>query len=163
MKNQLRPDKAMTMSATLQVRPVSKEDCAQWKILWDGYNAFYGRHGQTALSQETNQMVWARFFDPDEPVHALVAVDSGQLLGLAHYLYHRNIRLQGPMCYLQDLFTLDAARGQGVGRALIEAVALQAKHAGSDMYWHTHIENTRARALYDQVAQHAGFIVYKKT
>ncbi|AZP14158.1 GNAT family N-acetyltransferase [Undibacterium parvum] len=151
------------MNQKLQVRAVCQDDYPEWKILWDGYNAFYGRHGETALAPELTQMAWSRFFENNEPVHALVAVEAGQIVGLAHYLFHRNIRKFAPDCYLQDLFTAETARGKGVGRALILAVAQQATQAGSDLYWHTHLENTRARALYDQVARHSGFIVYSKT
>ena len=73
----------------IQVRPVQATDRAAWQPLWDGYNAFYGRAGETALPAEVTQTTWTRFFDADEPVHALVAEDeTGQLLGLVHYLYH---------------------------------------------------------------------------
>jgi GNAT superfamily N-acetyltransferase len=65
-----------------------------------------------------------------EPVHALVAERAGELLGLTHYLFHRNTIQIEPSCYLQDLFTLPAARGHGVGRALIEAVYEQAQSVG---------------------------------
>lgn len=37
----------------------------------------------------------------------------------------------GPSCSLQDLFTAEFARGQGVGRALIDAVYERAHAAGS--------------------------------
>ena len=68
-----------------------------------------------------------------------------------------------PICYLQDLFTVQAARGRGVGRALIEAVYERARNAGSArVYWQTHETNATARALYDQVAQWYGFIVYRR-
>ena len=67
-------------------------------------------------------MTWARFFDAYEPVHALVAESGGQLLGLTHYLFHRSTTAIEPVCYLQDLFTDEAARGKGVGRALINGV-----------------------------------------
>jgi GNAT superfamily N-acetyltransferase len=74
---------------------------------------------------------WSRFFDDNEPVHALVAERDRRLLGLVHYLFHRSTTIIGPTCYLQDLFTVEEARGQGVGRALIEAVYERAKSAGS--------------------------------
>ena len=89
-----------------------------WKPLWDGYNAFYGRAGQTALPPEVTQMTWSRFFDAYEPMRALVAEDSGNLLGLAHFLFHRSTIQIAPTCYLQDLFTVEAARAAGAGRAL---------------------------------------------
>ena len=132
-----------------------------WTPLWDGYNAFYGRAGATALRPEITHATWERFFDPAEPVHALVAESGGQLLGLTHYLYHRSTTRVELTCYLQDLFTAPAARGQGVGRALILGVYDLARAAGiSRVYWQTHETNAAGRLLYDKVARHAGFIVY---
>lgn len=145
------------------IRPVSRQDYAQWLPLWLGYNAFYGRAGVTSLPDAIIAMTWARFFDPDEPVHALVADRGGQLLGLAHYLFHRSTITIEPSYYLQDLFTSESARGQGVGRGLIEGVYDQARIAGSHrVYWQTHETNRTAMQLYDQVAEKSGFLVYRK-
>ena len=147
----------------LSVRFVVREDYAQWLPLWDGYNAFYGRSGATALSPEITAMTWARFFDADEPVHGLVAESGGQLLGLTHYLFHRSTTAIEPVCYLQDLFTSNAARGSGIGRALINRVYEQARLAGSSrVYWQTHQTNLTAMQLYDKVAERSGFVVYRK-
>jgi len=151
------------MSDNLFVRCVKRSDFDRWLPLWDGYNAFYGRSGPTALPREITDMTWARFFDGYEPVHGLVAEQGGELIGLTHYLFHRSTTLIEPVCYLQDLFTAQAARGKGVGRALIEGVYAQARLAGSPrVYWQTHETNHTARALYDQVAEHQGFIIYRK-
>jgi GNAT superfamily N-acetyltransferase len=134
-----------------------------WATLWDGYNAFYGRHGPTALPAHITRTTWQRFFDAYEPVHCLVAERHGQLVGLAHYLLHRSTIQIGPICYLQDLFTSVAARAQGVGRALIEAVYERARSADCGrVYWQTHETNLEAMRLYDQVAQRSGFLVYRK-
>ena len=104
------------------IRPVRQQDYPAWKPLWDGYNAFYGRKDETALPDEITQTTWQRFFDPAEPVFALVAERQGQVVGLAHYLFHRSTTRIELTCYLQDLFTLQSERGKGVGRSLIEAV-----------------------------------------
>ena len=147
----------------LIVRPVALSDYDQWLPLWDGYNAFYGRSGSTALAPEITQMTWNRFFDPNEPVHALVAESGGQLHGLTHYLFHRSTSAIALTCYLQDLFTSEAMRGKGVARALITGVYEQAKLAGSPrVYWLTHETNHTAQLLYDKVAERSGFIVYRK-
>lgn len=149
------------MSAPPLIRPVRQADFAAWLPLWDGYNAFYGRCKETALPVEITQCTWQRFFDPAEPVFALVAETEGKLLGLAHYLFHRSTTRIEPTCYLQDLFTLEAARGKGVGRALIRGVDQAAQAAGiRRVYWQTHETNAAGRLLYDKVAKHAGFIVY---
>jgi GNAT superfamily N-acetyltransferase len=155
-EKQLTPD--------LLIRPLQPSDFVQWKTLWDGYNAFYGRKDATALPEAITQSTWSRFFDSYEPVHALVAEQAGRMLGLVHYLYHRSTISIAPTCYLQDLFTLEAARGKGVGRALIQEVYRIATGAGcSRVYWLTHETNATAMQLYDKVAEKSGFVVYRKT
>jgi GNAT superfamily N-acetyltransferase len=107
------------MTNRLTIRSVAPTDFAQWQTLWEGYNLFYGR---AALPTEITQRTWWRFFDAYEPVHAVVAEKGGQLLALAHYLFHRSTIQIAPTCYLQDLFTNEAEQGKGIGRALIESV-----------------------------------------
>ena len=143
------------------VRPVAESDHAAWRPLWDGYNAFYGRQGETALAEHITQTTWQRFLDPSESVFALVAEDGGRVVGLAHSLFHRSMTRIEPVCYLSDLFTTPARRGRGVGRALIEGVYAHAKAAGaSRVYWQTHQSNAAGRLLYDKMAKHLGFIIY---
>ena len=145
------------------VRPIAQGDLVEWRSLWDGYNAFYGREGATALSPEITRVTWQRFFDPAEPVFALVAESRGGLVGLTHYLYHRSTTRIELTCYLQDLFTAPAARGRGIGRALILGVYQAARAAGTrDVYWQTHETNAAGRMLYDKVAEYAGYIVYEQ-
>jgi len=147
----------------IAVRGLQRTDFAAWKELWDGYNAFYGRSGATALAAEITQMTWSRFFDAYEPVHALVAERAGALLGLVHYVFHRSTIQLSPVCYLEDLYTHEAARGQGVARTLIEAVYDCARRgAVRSVYWQTHESNAVAIRLYDRVATRFGFIVYDK-
>lgn len=144
------------------IRPILAGDYEAWLPLWNGYNAFYGRVGPTALSIEITRTTWARFFDPEEPVHALVAECNGELLGLAHYLYHRSTISISPVCYLQDLFTTESARGRGVATALIQAVYAEARRAhASRVYWQTHETNETAQRLYNKLAERSGFIVYR--
>jgi len=145
------------------VRAVTAHDRAQWTTLWDAYNAFYGRHGATALPEHVSDTTWQRFLDPTEPVHALVAERNGLVVGLAHYLFHRSTILVEPTCYLQDLYTVEAARGAGIGRRLIAAVYDAAQTAGaSRVYWQTHETNATAMRLYDKVAERSGFVIYRK-
>lgn len=151
------------MNEQITIRAAVKDDFPRWKPLWDGYNAFYGRVGETALPSEITQMTWSRFFDAYEPMHAMVAEGSGKLFGLVHFLFHRSTTQIAPTCYLQDLFTVEEARGKGVGRALISAVYQQASAAGSPrVYWLTHETNSVAMRLYDKVAEKSGFLVYRK-
>jgi GNAT superfamily N-acetyltransferase len=150
------------MSAAIKVRPVQQADFNAWMPLWNGYNAFYGRKGETALRTEITETLWRRFFDPNEPVFALVAEGEGNLIGLVHYLFHRDTTRIELTCYLQDLFTAPSERGRGVGRSLIQGVYDYARAAGiSSVYWQTHQSNAAGRMLYDKLARHAGFLVYE--
>lgn len=145
------------------VRPVTRADHNRWLPLWDGYNAFYGRSGDTALAGDITAATWERFFDPYEPMFALVAEQDGSLLGLTHYLLHRSTTSLLPSLYLQDLFTTAEARGKGVGRALIEAVYSVARVQGLPrVYWQTHETNETAMQLYDRIAERSGFLAYRK-
>ena len=140
------------------VRDLQQADHAQWLPLWRGYLDFY----ETAFDVAQADLTFARFLDPSEPMFALVAERDGVLVGTTHCVLHRSTGTRGDYCYLQDLFTAPAARGQGIGRALIEAVYARADAIGyARVYWLTHESNQTARLLYDRIATRSGFIHYR--
>ena len=144
------------------IREAREDDYAAWLPLWDAYNAFYGRVGATALQEAVTRATWARFGDPRQPMHALVAEEGDRVVGLAHYLFHRTTIALTDNCYLQDLFVAPAARGRGLATALVAAVCERARAANATrVYWQTHESNAVARRLYDRIAERSGFIVYR--
>lgn len=152
------------MNSAFVIRDISETDYSQWRVLWDQYNEFYGRSGPTALSENVVQSTWERFLQPEETMHCLVAEHEGQLVGLAHYIFHRNTITIENTCYLQDIFSIPSLRGKGVGRKLLSAFYNQAKQAGTiGVYWHTHSSNKTAMGLYDKVAQNTEFVVYRQS
>ena len=137
------------------VRPLRPADRREWEVLARGYKDFY----LTRTSDAGIETAWQALLRGDS-VQGLGAFVDGRLAGIAHYLFHPGVWADAH-CYLADLFTAPAARGQGVARALIDAVAAEARGRGAERYyWHTHEDNAVARALYDQVARHAGFVRY---
>lgn len=151
------------MPDAIIIRPPRPDDHDQWRTLWHAYNVFYGRTGDPPVAPEVTATTWGRFFDAYEPLWARVAEADGKLVGFVHYLFHRATNHVQPVCYLEDLFTEEAARGKGIGRALIEAVYDAAKAAGvPKVYWFTQEGNATARRLYDQIAEKSDFIVYGK-
>ena len=142
------------------IRPLAPADHAAWLSLWQGYLDFYER----PLAREITELTWTRLNAPDEPMFALGAEHDGRLVGFAHAILHRSTWLAGHSCYLEDLFVSPDSRGGGIGGALIEAVALNARDRGCDrLHWLTHTDNATARRLYDKVAAHLGFVSYRRS
>jgi GNAT superfamily N-acetyltransferase len=153
-----RDEKRETGLPDFRVRAIERADREQWGGLWRAYLDFY----RTAETGEVTNATWARIFDPLEPVHSVVAERDDALIGFSHYLFQRSTWFLNSQCYLQDLYVAEAARGCGVGRALIAVVVGAAKEAGAArVYWNTHETNTVARRLYDKVAERTGFIQYR--
>lgn len=139
----------------LRIAALTSTDRAAWEPLARGYKAFYN----TPTSDAEYDAAWARIVARQE-VFGFGAFVDDRLIGIAHYLFHVAVWAECN-CYLQDLFTVPEARGQGVARALIEAVAAEARSRGAlRYYWLTQDHNATARALYDQVASYKGFIRY---
>jgi GNAT superfamily N-acetyltransferase len=141
------------------IRPLRGDDRAHWEPLWHGYLTFY----KTTLPTNITDMTWQRLLEPAEPMNAIVAERDGDLIGLAHYLFHRSTWSQTHYCYLEDLFVAPDRRAAGVGAALIEAVEAEASRINcTRLYWLTHEGNSRAQILYNKVADRSGFIQYRK-
>ena len=137
------------------IRPLAAEDREAWEQLARGYKLFY----KTETSAWEYEHAWRRLLARDR-VFGLVAESGGAVVGIAHYLFHTSAWTE-KVCYLQDLFVAPDARGRGVARALIEAVAREARIQGaSRYYWTTQEHNAAGRALYDKVARFNGFIRY---
>lgn len=144
----------------LTIRDAGPGDEAAWRDLWDGYLAFYG----VTLAPEITANTWASLMDPAAPLKARIACHDGQPVGFAMNLHHPSSWVMGEDCYLEDLFVADAARGKGIGRALIDdLVALARSRGWHRLYWHTKQDNARARALYDQYVLSDDHIRYRLT
>jgi GNAT superfamily N-acetyltransferase len=136
--------------------PLTESDRDAWGVLARGYKEFY----RTPTTSEQYEATWRQLMD-GTGFHGLGARLNGELVGITHFFFHPFI-WYGNACYLQDLFTAEAARGQGAARALIEAVAVRAREAGATrLYWNTKEDNAQARVLYDKVASFGGFIRYE--
>lgn len=150
---------SLTENPGIKVGPLDDGMFDDWLPLWRGYQDHYG----VEFSSEVNAETWRRLHDDAEPMHLLGAFDGDRLVGIVHYLFHRSTWTVGDYCYLQDLFTIEEARGRGAGEALIHAVYEAAQKQGaSRVYWLTHEGNTIARGLYDKLADNLGFIQYRK-
>lgn len=139
----------------IDIEPLRAADRNRWNILARSYKTFY----DTELSDSEYDEVWNHLLNSDE-IFGFGAYLQGNLIDITHYLFHRTIWME-KVCYIQDLFVDEVARGRGVARALIEQVAQAAReHNASKLYWQTHQDNANARVLYDKIAHHKDFIRY---
>ena len=142
----------------INIRPIQPEDKDVWRPLFDGYLEFY----ETNLSHSQIELTWQRLLKPDFNSYGLVAEIQGVVIGLTHYSFQNSTWAPENYCYLEDLFTLPSSRGQGIGRALIDAVLQIAQEAGSSrVYWNTDGTNGVARKLYDTYTQASGKVQYR--
>ena len=144
-------------AGAFEITGLGAEDRLRWTELWGAYLAFY----KTSLPNEVYELTWTRLLG-DNKLHGLAARVDGSIVGFTHFLFHESAWTTTPVCYLQDLFVDQAARGRGVARALIEEVATRARaQSATRMYWLTQDHNTTARMLYDRLATNSGFIRYE--
>ena len=141
----------------VDVRPLAEQDKEDWHRLWAGYLEFYGAE----VSDEVTAHTWERLMNRDYPVWGLVAEAGGEVAGILNYVLHANTWSLRPVCYLEDLYVDPAARGQGAGRALIEALIDMAKgHDWHRVYWMTADDNETARGLYDRITPVTRWVRY---
>jgi len=140
------------------VRTLRTSDESRWRELWQGYLTFYECPD---LDPKVTTHTWSMLIGERADVFGFVAEDEhGRIVGFVHGIEHANTWVDRSICYLEDLFVDPTVRGQGAGRALIEAVVAKAQDQGwGQVYWRTATDNP-ARKLYDQVANKIEFVTY---
>jgi GNAT superfamily N-acetyltransferase len=128
------------------IRDVRLDDYDAWRDLWDQYLLFY----QTSLTEEVTLSTFRALNDRSNQVKGFLAESQGVIVGLAHCFLRPSTWHKVGYIYLEDLFVAPIARGEGVGRKLMESVVEYAKSLGAErVYWLTKENNSTARALYD--------------
>ena len=140
------------------IRRADPRDERRWRELFDGYCLFYKRTPSEQLTRHT----WERIMDVASPIYAIVAEEQKSgVIGIANYVVHEHTLGLTPACYLGDLFVDPAQRAAGVGEQIIHWLVAELKREGwSRLYWHTRLNNYRARGLYDKFTPHSDFVRY---
>jgi GNAT superfamily N-acetyltransferase len=143
----------------VSVRPPVASDFRAWEDLWQGYCDFY----EESLAPVVTENTWARLLEPQSPLFGLVAEDdNGKLVGFTNCVVHAGTWSKRDTCYLEDLFVAISARGQGAGRALIDAVIAKSRAEGwQRVYWQTKKDNATARALYEKIISPSDWVIYE--
>ena len=141
-----------------EIKDAAPGDYPAWHRLWQDYLTFYG----VTLSAEVTDHTWARMLDPASRLSGRFAFLDGTMVGFAIHHHHASTWVAGDDCYLEDLFLAAAARGHGIGRALIGDLIVISRAKGCKrLYWHTDKGNVTARRLYDHYAKEDGHVRYR--
>jgi GNAT superfamily N-acetyltransferase len=139
---------------TRRIRPVptistaTDDDLDDVLPLFADYQRFYTG---TAQDDEKNRSFLRRFVSGDAGRLLIARADDGEALGFANLYWTFSSTIAEEHVLMNDLFVSDAARGQGVGTALIEAAREVARERGSKtLSWETALDNRVAQRLYER-------------
>jgi GNAT superfamily N-acetyltransferase len=124
------------------------------------YQRFYEVEG---IDDDRNRAFFTRFLPPSDDGAILVARDGEEVRGYACLYWHLSSLAAAETVLMNDLFVVESARGEGVGRVLIEAsVAVARERGAAYLEWATAPDNVRAQALYDSTgAERSEWIEYE--
>lgn len=142
------------------LRWATEADERDWRRLWQGFLEYY----EVSIAPEVTDFTWKRLMSAESALKVRLACNGDAVLGFAIHQHHPSTWVMGDDCYLEDLFVAPEARGQGVGRALIEdLVALARSRGWKRLYWNTDASNETARRLYDSFTPDDGHLRYRMT
>jgi GNAT superfamily N-acetyltransferase len=143
-----------------EIRPVTEETLPQVEPLIEAYQRFYEMED---IDPQRNREFFSRFIGTDREGWLLAAWKGDEVVGFGCYYRFLSSLSAVSTVLMNDLFVVEAARGQGIGRLMIEAgVGLARESGGSWLEWNTSPDNHTAQALYDSTgAEKSTWINYE--
>jgi len=137
------------MPAEPRVAPIEAAELEMLLPMIAAYQRFYEVPAER-IDDERNRAFFARFVAPSEDGMLLGAWRGEELVGYACLYWHFTSLVPAETVLMNDLYVAVGHRGEGVGRALIEASAAVARERGAfRLEWATAPDNERAQRLYD--------------
>jgi len=135
------------VAAELEIASISSGEFEELLPLIAAYQRFYEVED---IDEERNRTFFRRFLAPSEDGLLLGARHEGRLVGYACLYWHFSSLEAVESVLMNDLYVTEEARGEGVGRALVEATAEVARERGVPFVeWSTAPDNHTAQRLYD--------------
>jgi len=135
------------MPDELRIEPVSESQFETLLPLIAAYQDFYEAED---VQTDRNRSFFRRCLAPSEVGMLIAAWRGEELVGYACLYWHFSSTKAAETVLMNDLFVDETARGQGIGRALIEAGATIARERdAAKLEWSTAPDNLTAQRLYD--------------
>jgi GNAT superfamily N-acetyltransferase len=133
--------------ADLRVEPITGE---HYEALLPMISAYQGFYEAEDIRDDRNREFFRRFLSPSDEGMLIGAWSGDRLVGYACLYWHFSSTKAVETVLMNDLYVEERARGEGVGRALIEASAEVARERGAPILeWSTAPDNATAQRLYD--------------
>jgi len=140
-------DTVAAVPAALRIEPISPRQLETLLPMIATYQRFYEVE---EIDEERNRAFFSRFLAPSEEGMLLGAWHGDELVGYACLFWHFTSLVPAETVLMNDLYVAEGKRGEGIGRALIEASAEVARKRGAhQLQWVTAPDNRNARRLYD--------------
>ena len=139
--------------------PVTPRRFDAWRAHYLRYAAALGEHADDAIAAT----VWSWLLARTHGVEGVLAIGAGdQLAGFVHFRPFPRTLDGNEACFIDDIWVDEAHRGTGLAQTLVERVRAVARERGwTHVRWVTDARNTRARALYDRIAEDANLVTYR--
>jgi GNAT superfamily N-acetyltransferase len=150
----------IVVSTGVRVEPVSAQQLETLLPMIAAYQRFYEVED---VDETRNRAFFSRFLAPSEDGMLLGAWRGDDLLGYACLYWHFTSLVPAETVLMNDLYVDETHRGEGIGRALIEASAEVArKRSAHQLEWATAPDNKTAQRLYDRTgAERSEWIEYE--
>jgi len=131
--------------SAVRVRPAHPAEAAILAEMANDLNDHVGIHGRPF----TPERVRTDGFGPQAAFTPLVAELDGAVVGYVFFSAGYNTDVANRSMWLHDIFVAPAARGRGVGGALMAAVAAETVRSGGvSLEWGVHTANAGALEFY---------------
>ena len=148
------------MSDELRIEPIAASELETLLPLIAAYQRFYE---VAEVDDERNRAFFSSFVAPSEDGLLLGAWRDERLVGYACLYWTFTSLVPAETVLMNDLYVEPDVRGEGVGRALIEASATVARERGAHhLEWATAPSNVAAQRLYDSTgAERSEWVEYE--
>ncbi len=143
-----------------EIRLVTEDSFAELEPLFIAYQRFYEVED---IDEERNRKFFSRFIGSNHSGWLLGGWQGDEVVGFGCFYRHKSSLSATTTILMNDLYVVEGARGEGIGRSLIEAGLGLARDAGAScLEWSTAPDNHRAQALYDSTgAEKTTWITYE--
>jgi ribosomal protein S18 acetylase RimI-like enzyme len=140
-------EKPRALADGVEVRDARPEEAEELLPLMRAYCDFYEA---TPPDQGLLGMARTLIADPEQGA-MFIARDGEDAVGFATLDWKWSSLKAAKLGYLEDLYVIPDARGNGIADALIEACAERCRERGAPaMQWQTAPDNQRAQAVYER-------------